>query len=149
MARHDSLAIVLEAATEQLAQAERMLAAANAREREGAGKLEVLRGYRGDYTGRLRATTSGSVADLLNMRAFLDKLETAVGAQDGECARLASETAAAQAAWSEARRRVKSIELLRARRAAEADKKLARSEQKMADEFAARAARNASEAAAG
>jgi flagellar FliJ protein len=136
-----SLQVALQAARERAELAERALSAAAAAEREAAGKLEVLSRYRDEYLSKMHGTGASSIAMLLNARAFVAKLDRAVEAQHGERERLARLLAAAQDAWREARRRMKSVEILLDRRAAEEDKRAAKREQKLSDEFAARAAR--------
>ena len=141
MTSHAALDVALDLARERLVQCERALAAANAALQDANSKLVVLETYAGDYLQRMRATVASDIPTMLNTRAFVAKLNVAVDAQRNEHLRLEKMAAVAQENWKEARKRERSIEILKERRATQHEQRVARSEQKQSDEFAARSAR--------
>jgi flagellar FliJ protein len=145
MAAQTAIDIALSLARDRRSQAEQLLAAAQARARQASEQCTLLTRYRDDYQRRLHGNTQGAgamdVRMLMNNRAFVARLDLAVEAQRQESTRLETELVEAQRQWTEACRHEKSIEILLARRAAAATLRANRAEQKLSDEFAARAVR--------
>ncbi len=136
--KHADLAMLIElavtardAAAARRAQAATSLAQAQA-------QLDVLRGYARDYERRAQTTLTQGVdmAAQNNMRAFADKLQRAIDAQRLEVQRRAAAVSTADAELRQMQMRVKSLQALADRRAADERTALARREQKTHDELA-------------
>ncbi len=120
-----------DAAAARRAQAATSLAQAQA-------QLDVLRGYARDYERRAQTTLTRGVdmAAQNNMRAFADKLQRAIDAQRLEVQRRTTAVSTADEELRQMQMRLKSLQALADRRAADARAALARREQKTHDELA-------------
>lgn len=125
-----------DAAAIRRAQAMQQLAHARA-------QLDTLQGYVRDYDRRAQATLSQGcdIAVQGNLRAFVDKLSRAVGQQQAEVRRREQIVAAADADFTQAQRKLKSLEALQTRRVEGERLAGARREQKTMDELARSALR--------
>jgi flagellar FliJ protein len=103
-------------------------------------KGKVLARYRDEYRAGLDAAglRGAPAAELANFRAFLAKLDEAVGQQANETVFWGEQIARARAEWQEEQRKLQSFTTIAGRRRSEHVRTLARREQKSQDEFAAR-----------
>lgn len=113
-----------------------------ARMREAEGRLRQLEGFLEEYRRQQRQAladgmTAGSAADF---RAFVARIEEAVGAQRAEVKRQQALWEAAREHWSGQSRREKAMDTLAARHQLGEARRDARLEQKHIDELAARTA---------
>jgi flagellar FliJ protein len=131
---------VLEAAQRHLDAATTELRMLAGRRREAQAKLDQLTGFQAEYRGALRqGLEQGIEADRLrDFRAFLDKLERAIGLQQAEVERCAQAWEAAHQRWLALRARQEALSVLQRRHAAAERMQEARAEQKLQDEFAPR-----------
>jgi len=112
------------------------------RERDEARRrLDLLVSYRSDYQGRLAQAGSRGIdrAGLQNYRAFLAQLERAIVQQEALLEGAEDNVQKARSLWAGERRRVDSFQALDERHLSGIARNEARREQKMADEWAARA----------
>ncbi|MCS7100920.1 MAG: flagellar export protein FliJ [Burkholderiaceae bacterium] len=125
-AAHDAAAARHAQCTEACAQAQR--------------QLELLHGYQREYGRRAQDTLSHGIdaAAQGNLRAFLQRLQTALAEQTREVARREQQRAAAAADLAQARARLARLEKLAQRRARAVQQRQARREQRALDELARR-----------
>lgn len=140
-ANTSALDLAIAQAADQHLAAEKALADARNRLRTAESTWTTLDTYRGEYAKRLRGISTSNRDTLGNYHRFLDKLSAALDTQQQDVLQAEQAVAGQQARWSQTLRRLKSMELLRNRRAAAAQAQLIRQEQKQSDEYAARIAR--------
>ena len=105
----------------------------------------MLSRYLQEYLARMNGGKSAGGTDavrIANTRAFIDKLEQAIVEQQREVDTCTSYLSVCAGLLTAKGTKLKSLEILRDRRAEEAGRSANRSEQKRNDEFGARAARN-------
>ncbi|MBV4397664.1 flagellar export protein FliJ [Advenella alkanexedens] len=119
----------------------RVVAQTEANITQSTKQLEMLEQYRLDYIARLqnRLQEGMSSAQCVNFQKFISTLEEALGQQRVIIAQLEKQVEKEREAWFEARREVNSMQALIDRKKQEQLKIANRQEQKMNDEFAARA----------
>ena len=124
--KSDTAAIRLAQVTNQLADSEQ--------------KGKMLASYRDDYRARLDAAAlrGATAAELANFRAFIAKLDEAVGQQEREIAFWREQMAQARSAWQAEQQQLQSYTTIATRRRSEFARVAARREQKSQDEFASR-----------
>ena len=112
-----------------------------ARLSESDQKRSVLINYRDEYRARLDSAVmrGAAAAEVRNFRAFLGKLDEAVGQQESEVAFWRAQIDSARTQWQGEQRSLNSFSTIAARRAGAAVLEGARREQKQQDEIAARA----------
>ena len=105
-------------------------------------KRAMLANYRDEYRVRLDAAVmrGAPVSEVRNFRAFLEKLDEAVRQQESEVEFWGAQIATASGQWQQEKRSLNSFNTISARREAVVSRTHARREQKLQDEFAARAA---------
>jgi flagellar FliJ protein len=110
-----------------------------AREQEGARKLDLLQGYRREYEARFRdAARNGiGVEAWRNYSAFMARIDEAIAAQRNHLEQSRRQTVAGQERWTHQRNRVKAFDTLETRHHARERGRLAKTEQRLSDEFAA------------
>lgn len=139
-AKTSALDLAIAQAAEHHLAAEKTLAGARTRLRSAQSTWTTLDTYRGEYAKRLRAISTSNKDTLGNYHRFLDKLTVALDTQQQDVNQAEQTVNEQQTRWFHTLRRLKSMELLRSRRAAAAQAKIMRQEQKQSDEFAARIA---------
>lgn len=140
-AHPSALELAIAQADEKHEAAQKALALARNRLRNSQATYATLDNFRGDYANRLRAVTHAAKDTLGNYHRFIGKLEQALHSQQQDVARADQAVEQSEHTWSAARRRLKAMELLRDRRAAAAQAREKRLEQKQSDEYAARSTR--------
>lgn len=110
-----------------------------AREQEGARKLDMLQSYRSEYEARFRdAARNGiGVEAWRNYSAFMARIDEAIAAQHNHLEQSQRQTVAGKELWAHQRNRVKAFDTLENRHHALERGRLARTEQRLSDEFAA------------
>ncbi len=138
----DTLIDMADKQAEKLAQ--RVAAAARAHE-EHSQKLTLLMQYREDYLARYQRGLSHGlgVADHLNFREFLYKLDEAIDGQQTLVNQAIGRLDQERSQWQEAERKRLSFSTLSQRALAQQQLEQARREQKASDEYAARMTRSA------
>lgn len=136
--KHAELAMLIELAVTSRDAAAARRAQAAASLAQAQAQLEVLCGYARDYERRAQTTlTQGAdMAAQNNLRAFCARLQQAIEAQRLEVQRRAAALAAAEEELAQMHKRVRSLQALAERRAADARQAAARREQKTHDELA-------------
>lgn len=136
----DTLIDMADKQAEQLAQ--RVAAAARAHE-ENSQKLALLLQYREDYLARYQHGLSQGlgVADHLNFREFLYKLDEAIDGQQTVVNQAAARLDHERSQWQEAERKRLSYSTLSQRAQAQQQLEQTRREQKTSDEYATRMTR--------
>jgi flagellar FliJ protein len=140
MTKPFSLQAVLDLMQTRADEATRDLARLIAAEQDAQSKLDLLSQYREEYARRFQASAQAGISPLQwkNFQDFLNRLDEAIGQQQGVVAHSRNNTAAGQAHWQEQRLRLKAIDTLSVRhRSTELSLELRR-EQKLCDEFAGR-----------
>lgn len=137
----DSFETLHELAVQKMDDRARLVAQTEANITQSTKQLEMLGEYRLDYIARLQARLQEgmSSAQCVNFQKFISTLEEALGQQRAIIAQLEKQVEKEREAWFEARREVNSMQALIDRRRQEQLKIANRQEQKMNDEFAARA----------
>lgn len=136
-----ALDLAIAQADEKHETAQKALALARNRLRSSQATYDTLDHFRGDYANRLRGVTHAATDTLGNYHRFLGKLGQALHSQQQDLARAGQAVEQSQHSWFAALRRLRAMELLRERRAAAAEARAKRLEQKQSDEFAARSTR--------
>jgi flagellar FliJ protein len=138
MPRRFPLQPLVEYTENQTDDAAKRLALLKARWQGAEDKLQQLFLYRQEYQGRLaQASQRGmSVTALLDYRAFLAKLETAIEQQQEEVARCQADWERGKEDWLAQRRKLKAYQTLEQRHHAREAKREAKQEQKEQDESA-------------
>ena len=105
---------------------------------QAAEQLDLLRNYARDYRGRAQAHLAAGCdpAAQLNWRAFADKLDQAVAAQENEVQARARQLGAGAEELQQAQRKLKSLQALAERQQAAARELAQRIDQKQTDEIA-------------
>ncbi|NLN68306.1 MAG: flagellar export protein FliJ [Alcaligenaceae bacterium] len=137
----DSFETLHELAVQKMDDRARVVAQTEANITQSTKQLEMLEQYRLDYIARLqnRLQEGMSSAQCVNFQKFISTLEEALGQQRVIIAQLEKQVEKEREAWFEARREVNSMQALIDRKKLEQLKIANRQEQKMNDEFAARA----------
>lgn len=149
MSANASLILVIQVSTDRRNSAALGLAGSRRQTEEARRKMEMLSRYRQDYPSRMNGNHRTDGTDpvrMANTRAFLDKLEHAISQQHRDIEACESYSNACFHLLNAEEKKLKSLELLRDRRAKEARHVESRREQKNTDESSARAARNSSTA---
>lgn len=136
-----ALELAIAMAAQKHLASERALGNARNRLRSAESTYTTLETFRGEYASRLRSATHFKKDTLGNYHRFLGKLSMALDSQKNDVDSAGQAVAQQQSAWFASLQRLKAMELLRSRRAATAQTRLKRQEQKQSDEFAARSAR--------
>lgn len=138
MPRRFPLQPLVDYTQSQTDDAAKRLALLKARWQAAEDKLQQLHFYRQEYQERLaQASRRGmSVTALLDYRAFLAKLETAIEQQKGEVARCQGDWERGKEEWMAQRRKLKAYQTLERRHHAREAKREAKQEQKEQDESA-------------
>jgi flagellar FliJ protein len=141
MSNASSTKMLHDLAARHLDQAAEKLAIANKQVLEAKEKLSLLHGYRDDYIARYTYSASNGIAIqvLKNHQQFILKLDEAILGQEQQIASLNNLAKQAMLAWQVQQKKKMSYEVLLQRLK---QKKYAielKLEQKMMDEFAARA----------
>lgn len=138
---NDSFETLHELAVQKMDDRARVVAQTEANITQSTKQLEMLEQYRLDYIARLqnRLQEGMSSAQCVNFQKFISTLEEALGQQRVIIAQLEKQVEKEREAWFEARREVNSMQALIDRKKQEQLKIANRQEQKMNDEFAARA----------
>jgi len=145
MSTKQSLDLVIHISAERRNSAALGLAGSRRQTDEAKRKLDQLHRYRNDYLGRLNGSNEAGNTDLVRMantRAFLDKLEQAIGQQQSEIEACESYANACFHVLSAEEKKLKSLETLREHRVQEIGRARNRQDQKRTDEFGARASRS-------
>ncbi len=132
------LETLIEVARRSRDEAAARLGAALTHLREAEAKRETVEGLVADYRARARAAKVIDTVRLANLRAFMDRLETALAQQCAVCAAARERVALARAEFDRTRQRERAYELLLDRRADAARIVEQRAQQKQQDEFALR-----------
>jgi flagellar FliJ protein len=136
------LALAIAGAAEKHQATEKALGQARNRLRTAEATYATLDSFRGEYANRLRGLTRFDTNALGNYQRFLGKLGQALDSQQHDVSQAGQAVAQSRDAWFATLQRLKAMELLRDRRAAAAQLRLKRQEQKQSDEYAARRARH-------
>jgi flagellar protein FliJ len=134
------------AAKRRDAQAQRLTALTRERD-EAQQRLETLIAYRSDYQTRLSQASSRGI-DLLalrNYQSFLAQLERAIAQQTELVEQAEQRVHGAKADWTSERQRVDSFQALDDRQLSSVARREAQREQKLTDEWAARAGQRQSD----
>lgn len=101
-------------------------------------QLAALRGYATDYQQRGQATLcqGADIAAQNNLRAFVAKLDRAIVQQENEVTRREQVLASAERGYTEAQRKLKSLQALQVRSDERSRQMAQRREQKLLDEIA-------------
>lgn len=123
-----------DAATQALA---RLLAS----EHDAQAKLALLEGYREEYLERFRQAARDGLepTQWRNYQTFLDRLDEAIAQQRQAVRAQQTRTAAGQEHWQQQKTRLQAFTALAERHHDNETRNALRQEQKMQDEFAARA----------
>jgi flagellar FliJ protein len=134
------LQTILELMQDRADEATRNLARLIANEKDAKAKLDLLLGYRDEYTGRFREAAQNGLTQLEwnNFQHFLGRLDEAIEQQRKTVAQQVRNTAAGQEQWKQQRKKLKAFDTLSARYYASENAKETKRDQKLQDEFAAR-----------
>lgn len=142
-----SLALLMELAAGARDAALARRAELQQRATQAAAQLDVLRGYARDYGRRASAQLANGCdpAAQLNSRAFANKLDQALAAQEAEVRTREQQLVAGDEELHAAQRRLKSLQALAERRATAERDRAQRLDQKQTDEIARNARLSANE----
>jgi flagellar FliJ protein len=140
MSRPFPLQTLLELALVNSDAAAARLCVINGQDREMEQRLQLLLGYRDEYTLHLAelAKTGMNSVDWRNFHRFLDKIDEAIVQQRGAVAQSKQRVKAGQTEWHAEQRQLKSYDTLYQRHLTTEVKREAKQEQKEQDEFALR-----------
>ena len=140
MDKRFNLQTLQELSSLKLDQATRHLGKLIAGEKEAGQRLELLIQYRNEYHGRFLAAASNGLNPEVwrNYQKFITRLDEAVEQARNMVNSTKQQTAAGQKNWLDKRGKVKAFDTLAHRFRARVAYEEARSEQKQADEHAAR-----------
>jgi len=143
MKRSQRLQTVIDIHTQQESEALRLLGRNQQQLQVQQTQLEHLQNYRQEYLSKLgeRQRVGMNVSQLLEFRAFADKLDKAIEGQQQAVIRLEREVQRAQIKWEECHQRTKSLQRLGELAVAEELKIENKREQSEQDARAARSAR--------
>jgi flagellar FliJ protein len=146
MANISALETLIDLAQRESDDRAKRLGAALKQVEEGEQKLQMLNGYRDDYANKLDAAQQNGITPFAyqNFIAFLGKLENAINGQKEVIKHAEFKAGMERKAWQESERKRLSYRTLTERAAAEALAVETKRDQKMMDDFAARAARRQS-----
>ena len=146
MAQTSALDTLIDLAQRESDDRAKRLGAALKQVEEGEQKLQMLNGYRDDYANKLDAAQQNGITPFAyqNFIAFLGKLENAINGQKEVIKHAEFKAGMERKAWQESERKRLSYRTLTERAAAEALAVETKRDQKMMDDFAARAARRQS-----
>ncbi|MFN3987478.1 MAG: flagellar export protein FliJ [Rhodocyclaceae bacterium] len=130
---------LLDLSKARLDDATRSLGELIAKENEGHRKLVMLQEYRAEYQSRFEeAARAGMGPDAWrNYAAFLSRIDEAIAVQTAQVAQSHTRTAMGKQSWMHERNRSKAFHSLHDRHLADEMRKLAKSEQRQADEHSA------------
>ena len=140
MVKPFSLQSVLELMQERADAATQQLARLIAAEQNAKNKLQMLEQYRDEYATRFQqAALHGlSQSQWRNYQDFLGKLDEAIDSQRKILRQEEKNTAQGQANWQQQKRKVNAFDTLSERHFRFENQRVAKLDQKMQDEFAAR-----------
>ncbi|MDQ7979121.1 flagellar export protein FliJ [Paraburkholderia sp. SARCC-3016] len=143
MADPTPLQMLIELAQEELDAAAQRLGRAQRERNDLESQLNALIEYRNEYYTRFTTSAQLGMAagNMRNFQAFIDTLDAAIEQQRRQLAAATARVEAAKPEWQKQKQKLGSYEVLQARGDAAEALKLARREQKDADEFGARALR--------
>jgi flagellar protein FliJ len=143
MADPPPLQMLIELAQEELDAAAQRLGRAQRERNDLESQLNALIEYRNEYYTRFTTSAQLGMAagNMRNFQAFIDTLDAAIEQQRRQLAAATARLEAAKPEWQKQKQKLGSYEVLQARGDAAEALKLARREQKDADEFGARALR--------
>jgi len=120
--------------------AARRMTDARARLDDQEQRLSLLEGYQREYASRLSFNTgaSGGVFALLNYRAFMARIDEAVGQQRGVVERVRQEHAALTRHWNEQRTRTRGLGKVGEKLSSQIARDQQQRDQRVQDEFSAR-----------
>jgi flagellar FliJ protein len=146
MANISALETLIDLAQRESDDRAKRLGAALKQVEEGEQKLQMLNGYRDDYANKLDAAQQNGITPFAyqNFIAFLGKLENAINGQKEVIKHAEFKAGMERKAWQESERKRLSYRTLTERAAADALAVETKRDQKMMDDFAARAARRQS-----
>jgi len=146
MANISALETLIDLAQRESDDRAKRLGAALKQVEEGEQKLQMLNGYRDDYANKLDAAQQNGITPFAyqNFIAFLDKLQNAINGQKEVIKHAEFKAGMERKAWQESERKRLSYRTLTERAAAESLAVETKRDQKMMDDFAARAARRQS-----
>jgi flagellar protein FliJ len=140
MSAHASLQLVIHVSADRRNGASLALAGSRRQADAARKKLDMLLHYRIDYLAHLNSGTDPVRA--ANTRAFIDKLDNAIAQQQRETEACESYSNVCFHLLNAEEKKLKSLEILRDRRAKASTRVENRNEQKRTDEYGARAARS-------
>lgn len=140
MAEQFRLQSILDLSQTRMDEAARTLAALIAGENDQAGKLAMLEDYRREYQDQFMAAARSGLTpgQWSNYRAFLARIDDAISHQQQQVTQSRHRAQVGQRDWLDTRTRVKAFEALSDRHQANAVKREARSEQRVADDRSGR-----------
>lgn len=135
------LRVVQDLARQQSDTAAVRLGLLNAESAKAEQKLDMLLEYRDEYRERFRSKMHQDVhtSGFRNFQQFLEKLDEAIDQQRGELLRKRRAVLNAQHDWNSRQIQVKAYDTLAVRHEAVQSERLKRLDQRVTDEFAARA----------
>ncbi|MDR0576805.1 MAG: flagellar export protein FliJ [Candidatus Accumulibacter sp.] len=135
------LQTILELMQDRADEATRNLARLIANEKDAKAKLDMLLGYRDEYAARFREAAQNGLTQLewQNFQHFMNRLDEAIEQQRETVALRARNTAAGQMQWQQQRKKLKAFDTLSIRHFASENALQMKRDQKLQDEFAARA----------
>lgn len=138
MSKPFHLQILLDLAKENSDSAAARLGAANGQLQDMQERLNMLQGYRNEYTQRMAsgAQSGLSCPDLRNFREFISKIDLAIGMQQAKLASASAEVQASQIEWLTQQRKLKSFDTLSRRHRSTEHRCEARREQREQDDLA-------------
>lgn len=140
MARNGTIDLLLDMARQRLDEAAAALAQAQGQRRQAEQQLNLLRQYQAEYQNRRNTLGTTHILELGNFTTFLGNLDAATTQQGQRVEQADATIALRRTQWEEARRHLKSIEVLAERRAAAERASAERQDRKHHDELAARLA---------
>ena len=110
-------------------------------EKDAKAKLEMLQQYRDEYAARFRESAQKGLTqrEWHNFQQFLNRLDEAIDLQRKTVTTQTKNTAAGQTQWQQQRKKLKAFDTLSDRHFASENAREMKKEQKVQDEFAARA----------
>lgn len=134
---------LIELATGELDAATKKLGKLQQERAELAQQLQSLIEYRAEYQARFAASAQQGMhaANWRNFQAFIETLDAAIDKQRNVVAQADARLDAARPEWQAKKQKLGSFEVIRARQRAQHDKRVARLEQRDADEHAAKVLR--------
>ena len=110
-------------------------------EKDAKAKLEMLQQYRDEYAARFRESAQKGLTqrEWHNFQQFLNRLDEAIDLQRKTVTTQTRNTAAGQSQWQQQRKKLKAFDTLSDRHFASENAREMKKEQKVQDEFAARA----------